>query len=157
MRVVVLMVALLVTGCSAQMAHDPVPVAAAPPAASAQEASEMMAKLDDTEWRFVEVDGASVPPDVTATMRLRGSHASGKAGCNTYGARYHIAADGSASFKKAMSTRMACVTPAGAMQVEHRVFSAFQHVAKVEMQGGDLVLLNADGKTLAKLAPAGGP
>lgn len=154
MRMAVLMAALLMTGCNAQAAREPAPVAAVARATSTREASAMMAKLDGTEWRFAKVDGAAVPPDVTATMRLRGSHASGHAGCNTYGARYHIAADGSASFRQTLSTKMACVAPAGAMQVEHGIFAALRHVAKVEMKDGNLVLLNAEGKPLATLKPA---
>jgi heat shock protein HslJ len=68
-----------------------------------------------------------------------------------------VAADGSAEFKQTLSTKMACLQPAGAMRAEQGVFNAFRHTAKVEIIGGELVMLNAAGKPLAKLAPAGSP
>lgn len=171
---IVLMVALLLTGCSAQATHDAAPIspardpapAAAPAATSTpppmstsapSATTPTLAHLDGTSWRFVEVAGAPVPPAVHATLHLRGGHASGKAGCNAFGAAYHIGADGSARFQQALSTRMACPQPPGAMKTEHGVFAAFHATAKVRMQQGQLVLLDADGRVLAELAPADGP
>lgn len=147
-----LMAALAVTGCAAQAARDPVPppsASAAAPAATAQ------GSLDGTEWRFVEVNGTAVPGGVNATLRLHGSRASGRTGCNAYGASFETGADGSAKFGQAMSTRMACLTPAGAMQVERGVLDALQHTARVERNGDNLILLDASGKPLAKLQLAG--
>ena len=150
-----LMAALAVTGCAAQAAHDPAPPSSV--AAPSPTSNTNLASLDDSEWHFVELDGRAVPAGVRATLRLRGGRASGKAGCNAYGARYQVAADGSAEFKQTLSTKMACLQPAGAMRAEQGVFNAFRHTAKVEIIGGELVMLNAAGKPLAKLAPAGSP
>lgn len=154
---VMLVAALAVTGCAAQAARDPVP----PPAASAAAPSSApsgasLASLDGSEWRFVELDGQPVPAGVHATLRLRDGRASGKAGCNAYGARYRIAADGSAEFKQTLSTKMACLQPAGAMRVEQGVFNAFRNTVKVAIIGGGLLMLDAAGKPLAKLS-RGGP
>ena len=102
----------------------------------------------------MEVAGAAVPPNVIATIRLRGGRTSGKAGCNTCGTGYHVAANGSVSFSQTIFTKMACLTPEGAMQVERRVLAALPHIAKVEIQGVGLVLLGAEGDPLAKLKPA---
>lgn len=154
-RTIPLLVAavLVVGGCSAQTTHDParVPAASSPGSAGTPTVSTAM-NLDDTSWHFVEVAGKAVPPKVNATLHLRHGRASGKAGCNTYGASYHIAADGAASFQRAMSTKMACLEPAGAMQVERGVFAALQHAARVERSGDTLTLLDASGAPLAKLA-----
>ena len=149
---VMLMAALAVAGCNAQAARDPAPVQAASAAApvSAPSSADLVG-LDDSQWRFVELDGQPVPAGVNATLRLRHGHASGKTGCNAYGARYRIAADGSAEFTQTLSTKMACLQPAGAMQVEQGVFNAFRHIAKVEIVNGELVMLDAAGKSLAKL------
>lgn len=103
-----LMAALVVTGGSAQAARDPAPVQGASAAASVA----TQTNLDGTEWHVVEVNGTAVPNGVKATLRLRGSHASGRTGCNAYGASYETAADGSAKFGQAVSTNMACLTPA---------------------------------------------
>ena len=149
---VLLMAALAVTGCAAQAARDPAPVQAAPATAPSSASSNMdLASLNDSEWRFVELDGQPVPAGVNATLRLRGGRAAGKAGCNAYGARYQIAADGSAGFQQTLSTKMACLQPAGVMRVEQGVFNAFRHTAKVAIVNGDLLMLDAAGKPLAKL------
>lgn len=147
MRMLVVMAILFAAGCSAQAMHDPVSAAMAPPVA----ASATMSRLDGTEWRFMEVDGAAVPPAVTATMLIQGTHVSGRAGCNTYGASYRVAADGSASFSQVLSTKMACLEPAGAMQVEHRVFSTLPGVARIELRDGRLALLDASDRAVARL------
>lgn len=150
---VLLMAALVVTGCAAQAARDPALVQAAASASSMPNA----ASLDGSEWRFVELDGARVPAGVTATLRFRGGRAAGKAGCNAYGARYQIAADGSAEFTQTLSTKMACLQPAGAMHVEEGVFNAFRKTTKLAMVNGELVMFDAAGKPLAKLAPTASP
>ena len=147
---VMLMAALAVTGCAAQAARDPGPQAASS-ASSTASSVPTAASLDGSEWRFVELDGAPVPAGVTATLRFRGGRAAGKAGCNAYGARYQIAADGTATFTQTLSTKMACLQPAGVMHVEQGVFNAFRNTAKVAIANGGLVMLDASGKPLAKL------
>lgn len=139
--------ALFLCGCSAYAARDPAPVAS----------SNMSTNLDGTDWRFVEVAGTAVPAGVTATLRLKDGQASGKAGCNAYGASYQIAADGTAHFQQTLSTKMACLQPAGAMQVERGVFAALQHATRVERDGGNLSLLDASGKPLATLVRSDTP
>lgn len=150
---VILMAALAVFGCAAQAARDPAPVQATSSSAASPSASPgtNLANLDGSEWHFVELDGQPVPPDVKATLRLHGGRAAGKAGCNAYGARYQIAADGSAKFKQTLSTKMACLQPAGVMHVEQGVFNAFRNTVKVAIIDGELVMLDASGKPLAKL------
>jgi heat shock protein HslJ len=148
----ILMATLAVVGCAAQAARDPAPVQATSPAASsATPPSASLASLDGSEWQFVELNGQPVPAGVKATLRLRGGHAAGKAGCNAYGARYRIAADGRAEFEQTLSTKMACLQPAGVMHVEKGVFNAFRNTAKVAIVDGKLVMLDATGKALAKL------
>lgn len=143
--IVLAVVLLTASGCSAQAARDPIPA----PSAATQ---VTLATLNGTAWRFVEVEGAPVPAAVTATLRLKDGRASGKAGCNAYGATYQIAADGTAHFKQGMSTKMMCVQPAGVMQVEHGVFKALGATVKVAIDDGHLLLLNAAGKPVARLA-----
>jgi heat shock protein HslJ len=142
-----LITVLAMAGCAAQAARDPDTTAA--PVTHATSTN-----LDGTEWRFVEVAGTMVPAGVRATLRLHNGHASGKAGCNAYGATYETAADGSVKFGAAMSTKMACLQPAGVMQVEQRVLEALRLATRIERHDGDLVLFDASGKPLAKLLPA---
>ena len=148
--------AAMLCGCAAQGARGPA-LASAPAAASSSATGTEMAKLEGTAWRFVEVVGTPVPNGVHATLHLRDGRASGKAGCNAYGASWEMHADGRAKFGAAMSTKMACLTPAGAMRVERGVLDALQHPVHLRRNGGTLVLLDASGKPLAKLAPEDAP
>lgn len=144
----------LAAGCAAQPVSGPVPAitTATPPAAAA--AMPTPDQLDGTSWRFAEVAGAPVPDDVMATIQFRHGRAGGRAGCNSFGATYRIAADGTASFQLGMSTKMACLEPAGATRVEQGVFAAIRGVARVEIRDDGLVLLDSSGRVLAKLVRA---
>lgn len=144
-----------VAGCAAQ----PLQSAAQDPAGSAAVTAHAQVpdNLRGTEWRFIDIEGTAVPNGVVATLRLRGNRASGKAGCNSYGASWQTSPDGSTRFGETMSTKKACLEPAGAMQVERGVFDALQRTTRLRREGGSLVLLDASGKPLAKLVPAGSP
>ncbi len=148
---VLLTVALAAGGCTAQAARDPAPAPAATAPTAAASETTGMSQADEGNWKFVEVGGIAVPDDVTATMRLHEGHASGKAGCNAYNASYETGAGGHMKFGHAMSTKMACMTPTGAMRVERGVFAALRHTARIKHQGDSLILLDASGKPLARL------
>lgn len=148
---VVVLAALVATGCTAQAARNPAPAPAASVAAPAAGTIVDIGNLSGTQWHFVEIDDTAVPPGVPATMRFRGNHVGGKAGCNPYGASFNVEADGTARFTQNLSTKMACLQPPGAMQVQHGIFNAFRNTAKVQLEQGELVLLDATGKPLAKL------
>lgn len=140
--------ALLVCGCSAQAAHESAPASASVATTVGASAASL-----DGNWRFVEIAGSPVPAGVTATLRLRAGHASGKAGCNAYGATWTSSPDGATSFGSPRSTKMACLTPAGAMRVERGVFDALALAARMHRDGAGLLLLDAAGKPLARLQP----
>lgn len=148
----VMLAALAITGCAAQPAHVPTPVAS-DPAPSSAAAPE---NLRGTDWRFIEVEGTAVPEGVVATLRLRDGRASGKAGCNSYGASWELSEDGGIRFGQTMSTKMACMAPSGAMQVERGVFDVLRRAVRVHRAGEHLVLLDASGQPLAKLVPESG-
>lgn len=148
----VLLAALGIMGCAAQAQRNPAPN----PTDAAAPTSASVGDLRGTDWRFIEVEGTAVPGGVIATLRLGDGRASGKAGCNAYGASWETSADGGIHFGQTMSTKMACLEPAGAMQVERGVFDALQHAARVLRADGKLVLLDASGQPLATLVPEGG-
>lgn len=127
---------------------------ATPPAAASAGVASVSTNLVGSQWRFVEVEGVPVPPDVRTILRLRDGRASGRAGCNSFGAAWELMPAGRIRFSQLMSTKMACLEPAGAMQVEHGVVAALRHAARVEHEGERLVLLDAAGKRLAALEPA---
>jgi heat shock protein HslJ len=142
-----------VAGCAAQPVQRTAQASVGSSAATPE--AQAPGNLRGTDWRFAEIGGTAVPDDVVATLRLRGNRASGKAGCNSYGASWQMSADGSTQFGQTISTKMACMEPAGAMQVERGVFDALQHAVRLRRDGAGLVLLDASGKPLAKLAPEG--
>ncbi len=109
--------------------------------------------LSGTQWHFVVAGGTQVPSDVPATLRFRGNHASGMAGCNAYGASFHVAADGTAALTQDLSTQVGCLQPPGATQLQRGIFAGFRNTAKVATDNGELVMFDAAGKPLAKLAP----
>lgn len=147
----VVMAALLVSACAAGGVQPPAPSTSAGSAPLAPAADSSSIRLDGSHWRFVKVAGAAVPAAVVATMRFADGRASGKAGCNAYGATYDVAGNGVAHFQQTLSTRMACLQPHGAMQVEQGIFAAFRRTAKVELGNGTLRLLDAGGQPLATL------
>jgi len=112
--------------------------------------------LRGTDWRFVDVERTRVPDGVVATLHLRDGRASGKAGCNSYGASWDVSAEGGIRFGQTMATKMACMTPAGAMQVERGVFDVLTRAVQVRREGENLILLDASGQPLATLVPGSG-
>ncbi len=149
----VLLAGIGVAGCSAQTVHSAAQTATGSSAAASD--ADLANSLRGTSWHFTEVEGTAVPEGVTATLHLRGNRASGKAGCNAYGASWQLSAGGGTKFGQTMSTKMACLEPAGAMQVERAVFDALQRATRLRRKGDNLVLLDASGQRLAILAPEG--
>lgn len=157
---VALAATLLGCACTAHAARDSgqAPGQAAAPAtgngneAPAGTAAMNLSNLAGSHWRFVEVAGQAVPADVRATLRLAaGGQASGRTGCNAYGATYRVDGDGSARFRRGMATQMACLAPAGVMVVQRGIYAAFAGTTKVKIDAGTLTLLDAGGKPLARL------
>lgn len=113
-------------------------------------------QLAGTQWKFVKLDGHDVPPGVNATLNFeRNGHVSGHAGCNGYGGPW-TASNGTLHFGGMISTKMACLQPAGAMQTERGVFAALRETAGARMRNHRLMLLDANGSALATLEPQGG-
>ena len=151
---------LLGCACTAQAARDAGPASAGAAIPVAQGGNDAVAgaaatgpsNLAGSHWRFVEVAGQAVPAGVQATLRLAaGGHASGRTGCNAYGATYRVDADGTAHFQRGMATQMACLAPAGVMTVQRGIYAAFAGTTKVAVDAGTLTLLDAGGKPLARL------
>jgi heat shock protein HslJ len=110
-------------------------------------------QLAGTQWKFVKLDGHDVPSGFNATLNFeRNGHVSGHAGCNGYGGPWE-ASNGALHFGGMISTKMACLQPAGAMATERNVFAALRETAQARLQGHSLVLLDAEGAPLATLEP----
>lgn len=142
-RSLILLLAVALSACALAAPQDP--------AAGSPDALQ----LAGTQWRFVKLDGHEVPPAVNATLRFESNgHVSGHAGCNGYGGPW-MASNGALHFGGMLSTKMACLEPAGAMSAEREVFAALRDTVQAHLQGHQLVLLGADGAALATLQPQG--
>ena len=141
----VLAMTMVLAGCATAR-----PQAAEP--ASPQSVAPAAPQLAGTQWRFISVQGKSIPGDVHATLRFDDKgHVSGRAGCNSYGASFLAGGDGALHFGQMLSTKMACLQPAGAMDTERGVMDALSRTAHARMQNGEMMLLDIAGTMVATL------
>jgi heat shock protein HslJ len=97
------------------------------------------ASLSGTQWTL-----ANANPTITLTFD--DTHATGSGGCNTYRAPYTVAGSG-LTFGPAISTKRACLDPAGNTQ-ETSYFSALGNVKSFSISGDRLTLRNAAGEAI---------
>lgn len=115
--------------------------------------------LLETEWQLLALDGRALTPAEARgrpTLRLSrtGSApaATGHTGCNRFFGGFRL--DGEAlEISPTGMTRMACPDPL--MGLEQRVVSALRSSARHRIEGGRLILVDADGKVVAEYQPAG--
>jgi heat shock protein HslJ len=107
--------------------------------------------LADSAWVLAGMPGAPLANEAPATLRFEGGLATGGDGCNRYSTRF-TAANGQLEFgPPRTSTQMACAEPASQLA---RAFNAVLDNARgYRVEDGSLLLLNADGATLATLHP----
>lgn len=110
--------------------------------------------LAGSEWRPVEIDGVAtggeIPGDLQAFLQFRGDNlVAGHAGCNRFTGSY--AADaGRLEFGPLATTRRAC--PAPVMEFEARFLDALGRVRGFARDRVDLVLVDADGTPVLRMA-----
>lgn len=119
---------------------------AAVPMATASAQGPVAAGPEGTEWRLVSVTSMGkpmeVPADVTATLLLEDSEASGSAGCNRFFGSYVLNGD-LLDFGPLASTRMLC--EGAAQAVEDAYLPALDAVVRWAISGdGRLHLMDAD-------------
>ena len=105
------------------------------------------ATIEGIQWYLTEVGGSPVSPmagDKQPHILLDPAEkqATGFAGCNTFFGRYEL--DGSSlTFGQMGATRMAC--PDLETGLEASVFEALESTRKWKIEGGDLLLFEANG------------
>ena len=111
--------------------------------------------LAGTRWVLVSYLAGSgslaeVIPNSQVTAEFSADQVGGNAGCNSYSGPYHL--DGSQlSFGALASTMMACEEPR--MQQEADFFAALSRTASAQMAEAQLILLDAQGQTVAVFNP----
>jgi uncharacterized lipoprotein YbaY/heat shock protein HslJ/uncharacterized lipoprotein NlpE involved in copper resistance len=114
---------------------------------AASEKGTVMAKLKDTYWKLIELDGAKVvmvpgqPREVRITLASEGSRLFGFSGCNQMVGAYLL--EGRAlQFTQMASTKMACMAPF--MELESQVLKMLGAVSAYRIEGEELTLLGDD-------------
>ncbi len=106
--------------------------------------------LPGTSWLAEDLGGRGVLDRVLTTLTFeRNSMAVGSSGCNRYSAAAEL--DGaSLRFGQAAATRRAC--PPAVMEQEQRFFLALEQTRGYRREGSKLLLLDEQGRPLARLA-----
>ncbi len=105
-------------------------------------------------WLAEDILGGGVVDNAQATLQIaEGGSVTGNSGCNGFGGTATIEGD-RISFGMLVSTQMACAE--ALMNQEQKLHDALARVAsfRLEAAGNKLVLLDASGEPLVRLAPA---
>ncbi|URW76477.1 META domain-containing protein [Sphingomonas donggukensis] len=94
--------------------------------------------IADTRWTIAAVDGRPVRTDRPATMAFTADRIQGRI-CNSFNCAYRFDR-GTLTTDRIVSTRMACIGPAGA--VEDAVFRALAQPLKVHRGSADTLVLS---------------
>lgn len=106
--------------------------------------------LEGTAWILSALPGQTLPPGQMVTLRFEGGHASGSDGCNRYRAPYTSKGRALEVSPRGVSTMITC--PPEAMQLARDYTAALHATRSWRIEGEQLQLRAADGRTLAALA-----
>ena len=118
------------------------------------------AKLEGVEWQLEESIGpdgelVDLPSQVLATANFADARVSGSTGCNRYSGSYTITDDGALSISDVVSTMMACLPEADA--VERAMLTALDRTVSAKLGVDRLSLIDPDGVELLRFRPAVAP
>jgi heat shock protein HslJ len=111
--------------------------------------------IENTEWKLVELDGSPITPSADTrqpglTLERSTHRASGMSGCNRYTGSYTLKGD-TITFSQVAGTMMACLH---GMDTEKQFLHALSIAYRWKIAGPDLVLLDKDGRSIAKFKAA---
>jgi heat shock protein HslJ len=106
--------------------------------------------LEGTAWILSALPGKTLPLEKMVTLRFEAGKASGSDGCNRYSAPYTSTGQSLEISPRGISTMMAC--PPELMQLAAGYTQALGDSRVWRIEGAQLHLLAADGRTLATLA-----
>ena len=144
----------LLTACTIPFGASSPPSAAGRPAQAASiPEGASFAQLQGADWTPDEPGFAAPGADRGPALRfIDGDRVSGSGGCNRFTGPASLEA-GVLRIGPLASTRMAC--PGGAMQAEARFLSVLERARGARLEGDRLVLMDAEGKPLLRLARVG--
>lgn len=103
--------------------------------------------LNQTSWSLTSLNNQSVIQDSRVTLSFENNKIAGTDGCNRYFSAYTLNADKISINKNIAGTRMACPEPI--MQQASTYISALTEATGYKIDGQQLLLIDASGKTLA--------
>ncbi|RFA29417.1 hypothetical protein CAI21_10175 [Alkalilimnicola ehrlichii] len=116
--------------------------------ASVGEQASGLLDLDGTAWTVSRIEQKDSATERAATMMFEADRLGGHTGCNHYTAPVEI--DGaSLAIGMAAATKMACLGPI--MEQEQQFFRALEAVDSYRVEGGELLLVDADGQERLRL------
>jgi heat shock protein HslJ/uncharacterized lipoprotein NlpE involved in copper resistance len=107
--------------------------------------------LTDTAWTLTGLPGVALLPEPQVTMQFADGRVYGTDGCNRYSAPYTMDGERLRLTANMLTTMMACPEPV--MKQAEAFGRALSGMQAVRIDAGHLVLLDADGATLATLSP----
>ncbi len=116
-----------------------------------RKASPKIANLEADNWRLVEFRGEAVPTDkaITLTFDAEKKTIYGQAPCNNFFAGYSLLekAEHNIEISNVGATRMYCPDT----QIEDGFTRELNFVKRIKIEGGRLLMLNAEGDLVALL------
>jgi heat shock protein HslJ len=105
------------------------------------------------DWHAREIGGVAVPGGSPVTLRFDHRRVSGQV-CNHYSGPYELLPGQRIRFGPIFATRMSCGAAGDAQ--ERRFFGVVSGTATYQMEGNQLILTGADGRTI-RFVRAGSP
>jgi heat shock protein HslJ len=157
-----LLLAVLVTGCTSQPAQTPASPAAT--AAPGQTAAAILATppatLTSTTWKlgwFDDTKGVwskvAEGSTITATFLNEGK-VTGSGGCNGYSADYQLGASPRIWFRRPVVPDHLCQTPNGVMSQESAYFTDLEWAETYSITNGQLVIFDKTNKKILQFDPS---
>jgi heat shock protein HslJ len=113
------------------------------------------ARLFDTEWELVSLNGAPLIEGKAITLRFGEASLEGTGGCNIYGGSYTVSED-RLSVSDLYATEMACMEPEGIMDQEQVYLQILNTVIRYRLDAGQLELYDGVGSPVLIFAATGG-
>lgn len=107
--------------------------------------------LAGPRWELAQLEGQPVQGKAFLQFDAAQGRVSGHSGCNRLSGAY-AQEGGRLKLAAAASTRMACIGPGD--ELERRFLAMYQKVAGWRAEGAQMLLLDADGRELARFSAA---
>ena len=105
------------------------------------------ATFDGTSWSLSHFGNTTLPEGLAITAQFEDGRVYGSSGCNTYRGTYAL--DGNQiTFGPLATTRMACLEPAGLMEIEQTFLEWMTDAQTFILSSDHLMILRPDGEAL---------